>query len=133
MKKFLKVFALLVAAFGPSQAIANEPMLGVTSFSSLQSKIGKGKPIMLEFGSTNCHSCIIMGQTLYKLKQKYPQSNVYFIDIYKDEQAAIKYGAVMIPAQIYLDKNGKVLEKHFGKIEYSELEKKLRSYEILGE
>ncbi len=131
MKKFLKVFALLAAAFGPSQAIANEPMLGAVSFSSLQSKIGKGKPMMLEFGSTNCRSCVIMGQILYKLKQKYPQSNVYFIDIYKDEQAAMKYGAVMIPAQIYLDKNGKVLEKHFGKIEYSELERKLKSFDIL--
>lgn len=131
MNKFLKIFSAVLAILGPSSALADEPMLKSTSYSTIESKIGKGKPMLLEFGSTSCHSCVIMGQTLYKLKQKHPQSNIYFIDIYKDGQAAMQYGAVMIPAQIYLDKNGKVLEKHFGKIEYGELEKKLKSYGIL--
>ena len=83
---------------------------------------------MLEFGSTNCRSCIIMGQTLYKLKQKYPQSNVYFIDIYKDEQAAMKYGAVMIPAQIYLDKTAKSLTNILEKSNIVNLRSKLKSF-----
>lgn len=131
MKKTLKIFSAILAIFSSSSALADTPMLKSISYSAIESKIGKGKPFMLEFGSTSCHSCVIMGQTLYKLKQKHPQSNIYFIDVYKDEQAAIKYGAVMIPAQVYLDKNGKVIEKHFGKIEYNELEKKLKSYSIL--
>ncbi len=131
MKNILKIFSTLLAIFGSTSALADAPMLKSTSYSTIESKIGKGKPMMLEFGSTSCHSCVIMGQTLYKLKQKHPQSNIYFIDIYEDEQTAIQYGAIMIPAQIYLDKDGKVIEKHFGKIEYNELEKKLKSFGIL--
>jgi len=131
MNKFLKIFSAVLAIFSSTSALADVPMLKSMSYSAIELKIGKGKPMMLEFDSTNCDSCVIMWQTLYKLKQKNPQSNIYFIDIYKDEKAAMKYGAIMIPAQIYLDKNGKVTEKHFGKIEYNELERKLKSLGIL--
>lgn len=131
MKKILKIFAAIIAMLSASNALADAPMLQSVSYATIESKIGKGKPIMLEFGSTNCHSCVIMGQTLYKLKQKHPQGNIYFIDVYKDEQAAKKYGAVMIPAQIYLDKNGKVVEKHFGKVDEKSLKIKLKKMGII--
>lgn len=109
---------------------ADTPMLQPVSFNSIKPLIGKGKPIMLEFGSTSCHSCQVMGQLLYKIKAKNPKSNIYFIDIYKDMDATKTYGIIMIPTQVYLDGKGKVIEKHMGVIKENELNEKLKKMGI---
>jgi thioredoxin 1 len=106
------------------------PMLAISPFSVFKDKIGK-EPLMIEFGSTSCHSCQIMGRTLYKMKQKYPNINIYFIDIYEDKEVAEQFGIKMIPTQKYLDKNGQVIDTHIGVIEFHKLEKKLQALGIL--
>ncbi|WP_458700458.1 hypothetical protein ACKGJI_11475 [Sulfurospirillum sp. 1307] len=63
MKKLFILIALLIATFN---LIAAEPTLKATPFSQI--KIGNGKALMLEFGSTSCHSCVEMGKILYKIK-----------------------------------------------------------------
>ncbi len=120
----------LPSVFNTKQAEKQDKILSSTPFSKIQNKIGK-VPMMLEFGATSCHSCIVMGKILYKIKQKYPNSNIYFIDIYKDSKAAKKFGIRMIPTQKYLDKNGNILETHMGVINEIELEKKLKSLGVL--
>ena len=109
---------------------ADTPMLQPVSFNNVKPLIGKGKPVMLEFGSTSCHSCQVMGQLLYKIKAKTPKSNIYFIDIYKDMDAAKAYGVIMIPTQVYLDGKGSVVEKHIGVIKENELNEKLKKMGI---
>jgi len=58
-------------------------ILKSTLFKEFESKIGK-EGLMIEFGSVSCYSCQVMGRILYKIKQKYPKANIYFLDIYED-------------------------------------------------
>lgn len=107
-----------------------ESMLKSTLFKDFESKIGK-EPLMIEFGSVSCYSCQVMGKILYKIKQKYPQSNIYFIDIYNDMPTAEKFGIRMIPTQKYLDENGNIIDTHMGVIEQEELVQKLKNLNII--
>lgn len=127
MKKlFRSILGLFIAS---SLSHADAPMLQPVPFETVKPLIGT-KPLMLEFGSTSCHSCQVMGRLLYQIKSKHPKSNIYFIDIYKDMDAAKAYGVVMIPTQVYLDSEGKVLEKHIGTIGEEELAAKLKKMGI---
>jgi len=80
--KIIVIF-LVILGFSNVYASSNEPVLQATSFSQIENKIGKA-PMMLEFGSTSCYSCVVMGKLLYKIKKKYPKGNIYFIDVYED-------------------------------------------------
>ncbi|HEO99596.1 MAG TPA: thioredoxin [Epsilonproteobacteria bacterium] len=127
MKNILKAILGLFALSSLSHA--DTTMLQPVPFETVKPLIGT-KPLMLEFGSTSCHSCQVMGRLLYQIKAKNPQSNIYFIDIYKDMDAAKAYGVVMIPTQVYLDGNRSVVEKHIGTIEEEELAAKLKKMGI---
>ncbi|VAY86304.1 Thioredoxin [hydrothermal vent metagenome] len=105
-------------------------MLKSTPFSQIQPQIGK-EPMMIEFGSVSCQSCQVMGKILFKIKQKYPKSNIYFLDIYKDMPTAKSFGIRMIPTQKYLDKDGNIADTHMGIIKQDEFEKKLKNLEII--
>ena len=129
IKKLMMIVLTLFSLSGVN-ALANEPMLQATAFTDIEKYIGK-KPMMLEFGATSCHSCIAMGRILYKIKAKYPQSHIYFIDIYKNKESAKHYKIRMIPTQKYLDKQGKVVDTHMGVIEQDELEKKLKKLGVI--
>jgi len=126
---FTIAFSLLLIV---SEAEAGEEkMLASTSYKKVAPIIAKGETMMLEFGSTQCHSCQEMGKLLYIIKEKHPKSNIYFINLYEDMEAAKKYGVTMIPTQIYLDKKGKIVAKHIGKMEAAALERKLTKMGIL--
>jgi len=118
------------SVFNTQEKQKQEKMLPSTKFLQIENKIGK-VPMMLEFGATSCHSCVVMGKMLYKIKQKHPNANIYFIDIYEDDKAAKKFNIRMIPTQKYLDKDGNVIETHMGVIKQEELEKKLKTLGIL--
>jgi len=124
-----KIF-LLLFVLNNLHASSNEPMLDATPFSKIEAKVGK-TPMMLEFGATSCRSCIAMGKTLYKIKKKYPKSDIYFIDIYEDKQAARKFKIRVIPTQKYLNSAGNIVDTHMGIIEQDELEQKLKSLSII--
>ena len=126
MKTFFTMITLLLINL---HLYADEPMLKATPFSQVQ--IGNGKAIMLEFGSTNCHSCVEMSKILYKIKSKYPDSNIHFIDIYKDMKVAKSFKIRMIPTQVFLDKNGNYITNHVGMIESNNLIENLKKLQIL--
>ena len=130
--KISKIFFIFLIIFGLTNVYgsSDEPMLASTPFSQIQNKIGK-VPMMLEFGATSCHSCVVMGKLLYKIKDKYPKSNIYFIDIYEDKKTASKFKIRMIPTQKYIDKDANIIETHMGVITKEDLEKKLKSMGIL--
>jgi len=129
LSKIIVIF-LVILGFSNVYASSNEPVLQATSFSQIKNKIGK-VPMMLEFGATSCYSCVVMGKLLYKIKEKYPKVNIYFINVYEDKETAKKFGIRMIPTQKYLDKNGNVAETHMGVIKQEELEKKLKIVGII--
>jgi len=124
------VVFLTIFGFSNAYAASDELMLKATPFSKIENKIGK-VPIMLEFGSANCHSCQVMGKVLYKIKEKHSKSDIYFIDIYKDMPAAKKFRVRLIPTQKFLDKKGNIVGTHMGVIRQNELEEHLKSMEII--
>ena len=137
MKKIILTLVALVTvvsalwlANDKTQKIDTDKTLAATPFSEFKHKIGK-EPLMIEFGSVSCHSCQIMGNILYKIKQKHPQSNIYFIDIYKDKEVAREFKIRMIPTQKYLDRSGHVIDTHMGVIEQDDLENKLKKLKVL--
>ena len=139
MKKIILTLMALVTivsalwlANDKTQKIDTTMILESTAFSEFKHKIAK-EPLMIEFGSVSCHSCQVMGNILYKIKQKYPQSNIYFIDIYEDKDVAKEFGIRMIPTQKYLDKNGNVVDTHMGVIKQQDLEEKLKFLGIIGD
>jgi len=133
MKKIVLILLTVVSLLN-ADWFGNEekksPMLAASPYSTFKDKIGK-EPLMIEFGATSCHSCQIMGRTLYKIKQKYPDANIYFINIYENKEVAEELGIKMIPTQKYLDKGGKVVDTHIGVISFDELEKNLKDLGLI--
>lgn len=107
-------------------------MLEATPYVDIVSHIGKA-PLLIEFGSTSCASCVEMGKLLYKVKQEYPKSAIYFVEVYKEQQATRDYRIQMIPTQVYLDALGAVSDKHIGMVSYEQLVEKLKAEKIINE
>lgn len=147
MKKkiVLIVFALLLVGCGEAKVEDKTPiasplkkaqessaMLEATPYAQIISRIGT-TPILLEFGSTSCASCVEMGKLLYRAKQEYPQSAIYFIEVRNEQQAIRDYKIQMIPTQIYLDAQGTESDRHIGAINYEQLIAKLKEQKIIKE
>jgi len=74
-------------------------------------------PVMLEFGSVGCYSCDKMAKINKKLMEQYnDRIEIRFIDIREGENVYIKeeYFIEEIPAQVFLDQEGKVYFRHTG-------------------
>ena len=104
--------------------------LEATPYAQIVSQIGT-TPMLLEFGSTSCASCVEMGKLLYRVKKEYPQSAIYFIEVRNEQQAIRDYKIQMIPTQVYLDAKGAESERHIGAVTYEQLIAKLKAQNVL--
>ena len=107
------------------------PMLEVTSYESVDPLVGKGKPLLLELGSTSCGGCRDMARTLYVIKRDHPQSGIYFVDIKSERYVARQYGIRMMPTQVILDGEGREIDRHVGVTGTTELIAKLRRLGVI--
>lgn len=121
----MKILLTLWILFSAQLLLANETMLKESQFKYVKQSIGKGKPYFLELGAESCHSCQIMGATLYKVKQEHPEYNIHFINVKKERRVAHELQVMMIPTQIIYDKNGKEVYRHIGILGTNELSKLL--------
>ena len=72
-------------------------------------------PKLLDLGATKCIPCKKMAPILEVLKKDYVgKLEVEFIDVWKSEDEAKKYGIKLIPTQIFFDATGKELFRHEG-------------------
>ncbi len=72
-------------------------------------------PRLVDLGSDKCAQCKMMKPILDDLREEYAgRMDVLFLDVYKVEGAAEKYGVDVIPTQIFLDAEGKELFRHVG-------------------
>lgn len=136
MKKIiLGIIVLLFIGCGNEESssldLTSQKMLEPTAYANIFPKLGK-KPMLLEFGSTSCASCVQMGKILHSIKKEHPQSEIYFIDIYKDREAMQNFGIQMIPTQIYVNSDGYETDRHIGAIEYDNLVQKLKTEKIIS-
>ena len=119
---------LLLAVLGISTLVANE--IDATPYAHVAQEITKGKPLMVEVGSTSCYACQEMGKLLYNHMQQKPQSKIFFVNIGKEREAAKAFKIQMIPTQIFYDAQGKEVERHIGGLNKEELEALLAKYGI---
>ena len=110
------------------EALAEKPSLKESPYRLVKPSIGQGKPFFLEIGSESCHSCVVMGHTLYEVSQKYPEYNLHFINVKKERDVAFELSVRMIPTQIIYDKVGKEVYRHIGVLSPDELTKLFRTY-----
>jgi thioredoxin 1 len=70
---------------------------------------------LVELGSTSCQSCKAMHEELALLRDECSGSiAVEEIDVWRDEEAGRRYGVSVIPTQIFLDTDGRELDRHTG-------------------
>jgi len=124
---------LFLAGCGSQEGADRErPMLEVTSYETVEPTIGKGQPVLLELGSTSCGGCRDMAATLHYIKQRYPRSAIYFIDIKTERYVAREYGVRMMPTQVILDGAGNVVDTHVGVSGTQELIERLQRFGVVG-
>ncbi|MHB8880524.1 MAG: TlpA family protein disulfide reductase [Thermodesulfovibrionales bacterium] len=82
----------------------------------------EGRVVMLELGSVGCIPCEQMKPVMEKLRTNYKAKlEVIFVDVRKDRGNARRFGAAMIPTQVFLDRNGKEFHRHIGFFGYEEI------------
>lgn len=82
----------------------------------------QGRAVMLELGSVGCIPCEQMKPVMEKLRSYYKgKLEVFFVDVRKDHDTAQRFGAYVIPTQVFLDKNGKEFHRHIGFYGYEEI------------
>jgi len=75
----------------------------------------KGMVTMVDLGAHECIPCKMMEPVLKEVQKEYEgKAAVVFIDVWKDRQAAPKFGIRVIPTQIFYDKEGREVFRHEG-------------------
>ncbi|ROQ92357.1 thioredoxin family protein [Desulfosoma caldarium] len=75
----------------------------------------KGMVTMVDLGAHECIPCKMMEPILKEVQQEYDgRAAVIFVDVWKDRQAAARFGIRVIPTQIFYDKEGKEVFRHEG-------------------
>lgn len=108
------VFFTLAGLSGNSQAAGIDDVLNAAK--------KEGRMVMLELGSVGCIPCEQMKPVMEKLRTNYKgKLEVIFVDVRKDMKNGRRFGATMIPTQVFLDKNGKEFHRHMGFYGYDDI------------
>ena len=112
MTKFrkLSIFLLLpgfVALLVPPAAIAD-----AEKFSDVPVK---GMVTMIDLGAKKCVPCKLMAPILAKMEKQYEgRAAIVFIDVWKHNEQARRFGIRAIPTQIFYSETGKEVYRHVG-------------------
>ena len=70
---------------------------------------------LVELGATTCQACKAMHEELALLREECGSSlAVEEINVWKDEAAGRSYGVSVIPTQVFLDAQGREIDRHVG-------------------
>ncbi|CAN2040764.1 Thioredoxin family protein [Candidatus Magnetomoraceae bacterium gMMP-15] len=104
MKKLCFTLCLFITICSLSQAAQEVPEVPV-----------KGMVTMVDLGAKKCIPCKMMAPILKELEKDYKgKASIVFIDVWENKESARKFGIRGIPTQIFFDKNGKEVYRHFG-------------------
>lgn len=74
-----------------------------------------GKPTLIDFGLRTCNVCKKMAPYLESLSNDYRgRANILFIDVRSDQATAEKFRVQMLPTQIFINQQGKEIQRHIG-------------------
>jgi len=93
--------------------------------------IPTGSPTMVMVGKTHCIWCESMAPQIKEVKEEYPKSVIYYVNVDKDPLGAINHNIAELPVQLFLDSNGKEIGRHVGYLNKEEILSYLREYGIL--
>ncbi len=89
---------------------------------SLNKAKADGKIVMLELGSVGCIPCEQMKPVMQKLRDtNQGKLEVIFIDVRRDNKIGRRFGVLVIPTQVFLDKSGKEFHRHIGFYAYEDI------------
>lgn len=93
---------------------------------------GKNRRMMImELGATTCIPCRKMVPVLEDLaKELVGKVDIQFVDVYKRGDIANEFKIMVIPTQIFFNKNGKEVFRHQGYYPKPEIAKKLKELGI---
>jgi thioredoxin 1 len=96
------------------------------------SAAGQGKPAFCDFGAKYCVPCKEMQKVVAELKPQYGDQ-VEFRLIYADEEMPLfkQYKIVAIPTQVFLNAQGKEVDRHIGALSKEEVIKKLQELKFI--
>jgi thioredoxin 1 len=90
----------------------------------------KGMVTMVDLGATACIPCKLMAPILVKMEKQYAgRAAVVFLDVWKDQAPAKRFGIRTIPTQIFFDQDGKEVYRHEGMLSEEEI---VRRFQDMG-
>lgn len=103
----------VVGAFALRQQRSSTPAASVPAVTGAR---------LVELGSTSCRSCKAMHEELARLREECGDSiAVEEVDVWKDEEAARRYGVHIIPTQVFLGPDGREIDRHVGFLARAEI------------
>jgi thioredoxin 1 len=84
---------------------------------------------LVELGSTTCRSCAAMHEELALLREECGASiAVEEIDVWRDQEAARRFDVRLIPTQVFLDAEGRELDRHTGFLARAEIRERFAAH-----
>jgi len=96
-------------------------------------EIKKDTPLMVMVGKTQCIWCDSMAPQIKAIKEQYPKTVIYYVNVDKDPLGAINHNIEELPVQLFYDKNGTEVGRHVGYLGKDNIMKALREYGVLVE
>lgn len=110
MKLVVTAFAIIMMLAGAAQA-----ELPAATATVVNQALSSGKPTLIDFGLRTCNVCKKMAPYLESLSGEYRgRANILFIDVRADQTIAQKFRVQMLPTQIFINAQGKEIQRHTG-------------------
>jgi len=75
----------------------------------------KGMVTMIDLGAKKCIPCKMMAPIMAKMEKQYEgKAAIVFIDVWKHNEQAGRFGIRAIPTQIFYDQTGREVYRHIG-------------------
>ena len=101
------ILSCLWVVIVPSATIAD-----VESFSGVPVK---GMVTMIDLGAKKCVPCKMMAPILVKMEKQFEgKAAIVFIDVWKHNEQARRFGIKAIPTQIFYNEKGREVYRHVG-------------------
>lgn len=86
----------------------------------------KGMVTMIDLGADKCVPCKMMAPIMAKIEKVYEgKAAIIFIDVWKHNEQAGRFGIRAIPTQIFYDEAGREVYRHVGFMGEKEIVKQL--------
>ena len=91
------------------------PLVAIADAKKLSDLPVKGMVTMIDLGADKCIPCKMMAPIMAKLEKAYKgKAAIVFIDVWKHNEQAGRFGIRAIPTQIFYNEKGREVYRHVG-------------------